>query len=59
MSNPAPAPIEKSHGQYRFHLMLRTQRITRLSKGLYEVIEKLTFPEEVLVSVDVDAYRLL
>ena len=36
ISNPAPAPIEKSHGQYRFHLMLRTRRITRLSKGLYE-----------------------
>jgi primosomal protein N' (replication factor Y) len=59
ISNPAPAPIEKSHGQYRFHLMIRTRRITRLSKGLHEVIEKLTFPEEVLVSVDVDAYQLL
>jgi primosomal protein N' (replication factor Y) len=59
VSNPAPAPIEKSHGQYRFHLMIRTRRITRLSKGLHEVLEKLTFPEEVLVSVDVDAYQLL
>ena len=57
--NPAPAPISKSHGQFRFHLMIRTGRITRLSKGLHEVLEKLTFPEEVLVSVDVDAYQLL
>jgi len=59
VSNPAPAPIEKSHGQYRFHLMIRTRRMTRLSKGLHEILEKLTFPEEVLVSVDVDAYQLL
>jgi primosomal protein N' (replication factor Y) len=59
LSNPAPAPIEKSHGQYRFHLMIRTRRITQLSKGLREILEKLTFPEEVLVSVDVDAYQLL
>ena len=59
VSNPAPAPIEKSHGQHRFHLMIRTKRITRLSKGLFEILEKLTFPEEVLVSVDVDAYQLL
>jgi primosomal protein N' (replication factor Y) len=59
VSNPAPAPIAKSHGQYRFHLMIRSQRITRLSRGLHEVVEKLTFPEEVLVSVDVDAYQLL
>jgi len=59
ISNPAPAPISKSHGQFRFHLMIRTSRITRLSKGLHEVLTKLTFPEEVLVSVDVDAYQLL
>ena len=59
ISNPAPAPIAKSHGQFRFHLMLRTRRMTRLSKGLAEILEKLTFPEEVLVSVDVDAYQLL
>ena len=57
--NPAPAPIEKSHGQYRFYLMLRTARITRLSQALREVLEKLTFPEEVLVSVDVDAYQMM
>ena len=36
VSNPAPAPIEKSHGQYRFHLMIRTQRITRFEQGLIE-----------------------
>src|SRR5262249_4244826 len=24
VSNPAPAPIAKSHGQFRFHLMMRT-----------------------------------
>jgi primosomal protein N' (replication factor Y) len=59
ISNPAPAPIEKSHGQYRFHLMIRTGKITRLSRGLHEILEKLTFPEEVIVSVDVDAYQLL
>jgi primosomal protein N' (replication factor Y) len=59
ISNPAPAPIEKSHGQYRFHLMLRTARITRLSKSLFAILEKLTFPEEVLVTVDVDAFQLL
>jgi len=59
IGNPAPAPMAKSHGQYRFHLMIRAQRITRLSKGLAEIFEKLPFPEEVLVSVDVDAYQLL
>ncbi len=59
IGNPAPAPISKSHGQFRFHLMLRSARITQLSKGLGEIFAKLPFPEEVLVSVDVDAYQLL
>jgi primosomal protein N' (replication factor Y) len=51
--------MEKSHGQYRFQLMLRTRNMTRLSKGLAVILEKLTFPEEVLVTVDVDAYQML
>ena len=51
--------MEKSRGQYRFHLMLRAVRITKLSLGLKGILDKLTFPEDVLVSVDVDAQQLL
>lgn len=59
LSEPAPAPLEKSHGSYRFHLMLRTRSILRLSRHLRAVLEKLTFPEDVFVTVDVDAYQLM
>ncbi|MGB8169468.1 MAG: primosomal protein N' [Chthoniobacteraceae bacterium] len=59
LSEPAPAPLEKSHGSYRFHLMLRSRAVLRLSRKLAEVLEKLTFPEDVFVTVDVDAYHLL
>jgi primosomal protein N' (replication factor Y) (superfamily II helicase) len=59
VSNPGPAAIERSHSQYRFQLTLRSKSITRLSKELHKIMDKLTFPEEVLVSVDVDAYQLL
>ena len=59
LSEPAPAPLEKSHGNYRYHLMLRTHAILRLSRHLRGVLEKLTFPEDVIVTVDVDAYQLL
>lgn len=59
LSEPAPAPLEKSHGSYRFHLMLRTRAILKLSRHLRAVLEKLTFPEDVFVTVDVDAYQLL
>ena len=59
LSEPAPAPLEKSHGSYRFHLSLRSKAILRLSRHLTAVMEKLTFPEDVIVTVDVDAYQLL
>ena len=59
MGDPAPAPLEKSHGQFRFHLSLRTPRVRALSRHLRGVLDKLTLPEDVIVTVDVDAYQLL
>jgi primosomal protein N' (replication factor Y) len=59
LSEPTPAPLEKSHGNYRFHLMLRTHSIPKLTRALQEVLAKLTFPEDVVVSVDIDPYQLL
>jgi len=59
LGDPAPAPLEKSHGQYRFHLMLRSPRVRPLSRHLRAVLDKLTLPEDVIVTVDVDAYQLL
>jgi primosomal protein N' (replication factor Y) len=59
MGEPAPAPLEKSHGEFRFHLVLRTRAVQRLSRHLRGVLDKLKFPEYVRVSVDVDAYQLL
>ena len=59
LSEPAPAPLAKSHGNYRFHLMLRTRAVVKLSRYLRGVLDKLTFPEEVIVTVDVDPYQLM
>jgi primosomal protein N' (replication factor Y) (superfamily II helicase) len=59
LGEPAPAPLEKSHGQYRFHIMLRSRAVRRLSRHIRAVLERLTFPEDVIVTVDVDAYHLL
>ena len=59
LSDPAPAPLEKSHGSYRFHLMLRARAILKLSRTIHGVLEKLSFPEDVFVTVDVDAFQLM
>ncbi len=59
LGEAAPAPLEKSHKQFRYHLMLRTKAIVKLSRHVKAVLEKLPFPEDVYVGVDVDAYQLM
>jgi primosomal protein N' (replication factor Y) len=54
-----PAPIERSKGYYRFQILLRTKSIRRLSKNVRSIVDKLTFPDDVHVSVDVDPYQVL
>ena len=59
LSSPAPAPLEKSHGNFRYQLMLRSRSILKLSRLMRGILQKLTFPEEVFVSVYVDPYQLM
>jgi primosomal protein N' (replication factor Y) len=59
LGEPSPAPLEKLQGQFRFHILLRGKAILRLSRLVRETLDKLPFPEEVTVSVDVDPYQLL
>jgi len=54
-----PAPIERSKGYHRYQILMRTNAIRRLSKTIRGILDKLTFPEEVIVSVDVDPQQLM
>ena len=58
-SAPAPAPLEKLQGQFRFHILVRGKAIMRLSRLVRQTLDKLPLPEEVTASVDVDPYQLL
>jgi primosomal protein N' (replication factor Y) len=59
LGSPAPAPLEKLQGHFRFHILIRGAAIMRLSRMIREVLDKLPFPEDVTVGVDVDPYQLL
>jgi primosomal protein N' (replication factor Y) len=59
LGEPTPAPLEKLQGQFRFHILMRGEAIMRLSRLVRETLDKLPFPEDVTVSVDVDPYQLL
>jgi tRNA(Leu) C34 or U34 (ribose-2'-O)-methylase TrmL len=59
LGEATPAPLEKLQGQFRFHILMRGQAIVRLSRLVRETLDKLPFPEDVAVAVDVDPYQLL
>src|SRR5438876_2754273 len=59
LGEATPAPLEKLQGQFRFHILMRGQAIMRLSRLVRGTLDKLPFPEDVAVAVDVDPYQLL
>ena len=59
LGDATPAPLEKLQGQFRFHILIRGDAIMRLSRLVRETLDKLPFPEDVTVAVDVDPYQLL
>ena len=59
LGDPTPAPLEKLQGQFRFHILIRGEAIVRLSRLVRTTLDKLPFPEDVAVAVDVDPYQLL
>jgi len=59
LGDATPAPLEKLQSQFRFHILIRGGAIMRLSRLVRETIDKLPFPEDVTVTVDVDPYQLL
>jgi primosomal protein N' (replication factor Y) (superfamily II helicase) len=59
LGDATPAPLEKLQGQFRFHILIRGQAIMRLTRLVRETLDKLPFPEDVTVAVDVDPYQLL
>ncbi len=58
MTEPLPSPLVRSHDQWRFQVTLKAPSARRLGRHLREVIDGLTFPEDVIVTVDMDAYNL-
>lgn len=58
MSGPAPAPLLRAETFYRYQIMLRTPRMTALSRELAKIIQELALPENVNLAVDIDPVDL-
>jgi primosomal protein N' (replication factor Y) len=58
MGEPAPSALSKAHGQFRFQLMLRSEKIRPLTRHIQAVVESMTLPQDVIVVWDVDPMQL-
>ena len=58
ISGPAPAPLLRAETFYRYQIMLRTSRMSALSRELAKIIESLALPEDVTLAVDIDPVDL-
>ena len=58
IAGPAPAPLLRAETFYRYQIMLRTQRMSSLSRELSKIIQSLTLPEDVTLAVDIDPVDL-
>ncbi|MEM1083589.1 MAG: primosomal protein N' [Verrucomicrobiota bacterium] len=58
LGEPLPSPLVKSHGQFRFQLMLRAASARTLARHVQQALDKTSLPEEVTVVFDMDAWNL-
>ncbi len=58
LTEPLPSPLVKSHDQWRFQIVLKSTGARRLAAHLRETMKSLTFPDDVVVTVDIDPYSM-
>jgi len=59
LAGPAPAPLARAETFYRYQIMLRTSRMTQLSRRLASLIPRLTLADDVTLAVDIDPTNLM
>ncbi|MGE9267412.1 MAG: replication restart helicase PriA [Verrucomicrobiales bacterium] len=58
LGEPLPSPLTRSHGQFRFQLILRGPKARPLSRHIGQVLKNTPTPEDVIVTADIDALDL-
>ena len=59
VSEAAAAPLERAHGQYRYHVTLKSKSGSVLGNLVRDVTMCLKLPKGVIMTVDVDPYSLM
>ena len=59
VSESAPAPLERAHGQYRYHVTIKGKSGVALAGLVRDTTSKLKLSDGIVMAVDVDPYSLL
>mgnify|MGYP003636299829 CR=1 FL=1 len=58
LTEPLPSPLVKSHDQWRFQIILKGGSPRKITALIRSVMKDLTFPSDVIVTIDVDPYSM-
>ncbi len=58
LGEPLPSPLVRSHGQFRYQLMLRSPRAKALTELIQRVLKATPTPDDVHIIIDIDAYDM-
>ncbi len=59
MAGPAPAPLARIKGLYRYQVMIRSPAIRPVSTAIRELLKDFKWPDKVQYAMDVDAWSIL
>ena len=58
IAGPAPAPLARAESNYRYQIMIRARQMPPVSRVLSQLVQTLSLPEDVNLTVDVDPVNL-
>jgi primosomal protein N' (replication factor Y) len=58
LAGPAPSPLLRAETFYRYQIMLRTRQMVKLSRQLATIVEAVSLPEDIRLTVDIDPVDL-
>jgi primosomal protein N' (replication factor Y) len=56
---PAPAPISRLRGEWRYHLLLKGTELDGLRSAVRSLLAKAVIPDDVKLAIDVEPLSLL
>ena len=59
MTEPMPSPLFKRRGKFRCQIMIQSQNVVSLSRGLKRILAQSRPPKDVRFAVDVDPFSLM